>query len=151
MGGYVKRCMGLNLYFKVENPKGQRIQELFVQGKQVRPDKVYTAAFVTMQGVAAKYGTNRQTWRCMQSKRWNAIWPGTRWSKPVARDHCGRLAIMTPTPNESPTTEISNYCRRCNKLERHLVIPTNEFDTAGRGCILRPGTRVADGKTLCDI
>ncbi len=60
MGGYVKRCMGLNLYFKVENPKGQRIQELFVQGKQVRPDKVYTAAFVTMQGVAAKYGTNRQ-------------------------------------------------------------------------------------------
>ena len=60
MGGYVKRCMGINLYFKVENPKGQRIQELFVRGEQVRPDKVYTAAFVTMQGVPAKYGTNRQ-------------------------------------------------------------------------------------------
>ena len=60
MGGYVKRCIGLNLYFKVENPKGWRIQELFVQGEQVLPDKVYTAAFVTMQGVSAKYGTNRK-------------------------------------------------------------------------------------------
>jgi sulfur-oxidizing protein SoxB len=60
MGGYVKRCMGINLYFKVENPKGQRIQELFVRGEQVRLDKVYTTAFVTMQGVSAKYGTNRQ-------------------------------------------------------------------------------------------
>jgi sulfur-oxidizing protein SoxB len=60
MGGFVKRCMGTNLYFKVENPKGQRIQALFVRGEQVSPDKVYTAAFVTMQGVSAKYGTNRQ-------------------------------------------------------------------------------------------
>jgi 2',3'-cyclic-nucleotide 2'-phosphodiesterase (5'-nucleotidase family) len=60
MGGYAKRCMGLNLYIKVENPKGHRIQELFVGGEQVRPDKVYTAAFVTMQGVPAKFGTNRQ-------------------------------------------------------------------------------------------
>ena len=59
MGGYAKRCMGLNLYIKVENPKGQRIQELFVGGEQVRPDRVYTAAFVTMQGVPAKFGTNR--------------------------------------------------------------------------------------------
>jgi S-sulfosulfanyl-L-cysteine sulfohydrolase len=60
MGGYVKRCLGLNLYFKVENPKGERIQELFVQGEKVKPDKVYTATFVTMQGVPAKFGTNRQ-------------------------------------------------------------------------------------------
>ena len=60
MGGYAKRCMGMNLYFKVENPKGQRIQDLFVRGEKVRPDKVYTAAFVTMQGVPTKFGTNRQ-------------------------------------------------------------------------------------------
>ncbi|MHB1356669.1 MAG: bifunctional metallophosphatase/5'-nucleotidase [Anaerolineae bacterium] len=60
MGGYIKRCMGINLYFKVENPKGHRIQQLFVQGEQVRSEGVYTAAFVTMQGVPTKFGTNRQ-------------------------------------------------------------------------------------------
>lgn len=60
MGGYVKRCMGLNVYFKVENPKGNRIQELFVHGKRVKPDESYNAAFVTSQGVPPKYGENRQ-------------------------------------------------------------------------------------------
>jgi 2',3'-cyclic-nucleotide 2'-phosphodiesterase (5'-nucleotidase family) len=59
MGGYVKRCMGLNLYFKIENPKGQRIQELFVEGRPVEAGRVYQAAFVTSQGVPAKYGSNR--------------------------------------------------------------------------------------------
>ncbi len=60
MGGYLKRCLGLNLYFKVENPRGHRVQELFVQGERVKPDKVYPAVFVTAQGVPSKYGTGRQ-------------------------------------------------------------------------------------------
>jgi sulfur-oxidizing protein SoxB len=60
MGGYVKRCMGINVYFKVENPKGHRIQELFVHGKRVKPDESYNVAFVTSQGVPPKYGENRQ-------------------------------------------------------------------------------------------
>jgi sulfur-oxidizing protein SoxB len=60
MGGYVKRCMGINLYFKVENPEGHRIQELFVQGERVQPDELYDAAFVTSQGVPEKYGTDRR-------------------------------------------------------------------------------------------
>lgn len=30
MGGYVKRCLGLTVYFKIENPSGHRIQKLFV-------------------------------------------------------------------------------------------------------------------------
>lgn len=60
MGGYVKRCMGLTLYFKVENPNGQRIQRLFINENLVDPNKVYKAAFVTTQGVPAKYGTNRR-------------------------------------------------------------------------------------------
>jgi sulfur-oxidizing protein SoxB len=59
MGGYVKRCMGLNLYFKVENPYGTRVNELFVEGKRVKPDAVYEVAFVTEQGVPAKYGSDR--------------------------------------------------------------------------------------------
>jgi S-sulfosulfanyl-L-cysteine sulfohydrolase len=60
MGGYVKRSMGLNLYFKVENPYGARINELFVGGKRVEPHQVYDVCYVTTQGVPAKYGSERE-------------------------------------------------------------------------------------------
>ena len=60
MGGYVKRCRGLNLYFKMENPKGHRIEELLVEGRPVRPDRMYRAAMLGEQGVPAKYGGQRQ-------------------------------------------------------------------------------------------
>ena len=60
MGGYVKRCLGLNAYFKIENPPGHRIQKLFAGNEEVHPDRYYTAAFVTLQGVPLKYGRNRE-------------------------------------------------------------------------------------------
>jgi 2',3'-cyclic-nucleotide 2'-phosphodiesterase (5'-nucleotidase family) len=60
MGGYVKRCMGLNMYFKVENPAGHRICELFVEGEPVEPERVYDVSYVTTQGVPAKYGHERR-------------------------------------------------------------------------------------------
>ncbi|MCM2465458.1 bifunctional metallophosphatase/5'-nucleotidase [Methanoculleus oceani] len=60
MGGYVKRCMGVNLYCKLENPPGLRIQEFFAGGKRLDPDAVYHAAFVTGQGVPPAYGKTRQ-------------------------------------------------------------------------------------------
>ena len=60
MGGYVKRCLGLNVYFKIENPSDNRIQKLFVGNQEIQADKYYSAAFVTMQGVPQKYGCNRQ-------------------------------------------------------------------------------------------
>jgi sulfur-oxidizing protein SoxB len=60
MGGYVKRCLGLNIYFKMENPLGTRIQELFVQGRRLKPDEVYSAAFLTQQAVPPKYGHDRK-------------------------------------------------------------------------------------------
>ena len=60
IGGYVKRCLGLNVYFKIENPPGHRIQKLFAGHEEVRPGQYYTAAFVTPQGVAQKYGRNRE-------------------------------------------------------------------------------------------
>ncbi|KLK89402.1 5'-nucleotidase [Methanoculleus sediminis] len=60
MGGYVKRCMGVNLYCKIENPPGLRIQEFFAAGKRLELDAVYHAAFVTGQGVPPKYGKNRE-------------------------------------------------------------------------------------------
>lgn len=60
MGGYVKRCLGVNVYFKIENPKGKRIQEFFVNGKRLNKSKSYSACFVTTQGIPEKYGINRE-------------------------------------------------------------------------------------------
>jgi 2',3'-cyclic-nucleotide 2'-phosphodiesterase (5'-nucleotidase family) len=60
MGGFVKRCRGLNLYFKMENPRGQRIEDLLVDGAPVLPGRTYRAAMLGEQGVPLKYGSNRQ-------------------------------------------------------------------------------------------
>lgn len=60
MGGYVKRSMGLNLYFKIENPYGQRIQRLFIQGNPIDKDRIYDVVYVTSQGVPEKYGHDRE-------------------------------------------------------------------------------------------
>ncbi|BDZ68688.1 bifunctional metallophosphatase/5'-nucleotidase [Methanobacterium ferruginis] len=61
MGGYMKRCMGLNLYFKVENSPGNRVQEIFIQGKKLKMDETYHAAYVTSQGVPPNYGEKHET------------------------------------------------------------------------------------------
>lgn len=60
MGGYVKRALGFNAYIKIENPPGQRVQQVFVGDEQMQPGRYYPTAFVTEQGVAQKYGRNRQ-------------------------------------------------------------------------------------------
>lgn len=60
MGGFVKRCRGLNLYFKMENPKGHRIEDLIIDGSPVEDDYIYRAAMLDEQGVPTKYGSNRQ-------------------------------------------------------------------------------------------
>lgn len=60
MGGYVKRCYGINVYFKIENANGLRIQEFFVGDERLDKDKIYKVAFVTTQGIPAKYGGNRK-------------------------------------------------------------------------------------------
>ncbi|NLD72906.1 MAG: bifunctional metallophosphatase/5'-nucleotidase [Chloroflexi bacterium] len=60
MGGYVKRCLGLNLYAKIENPAGQRIQQIFVGGRPLRREQVYHAAYVTSQGVPKEYGAHHE-------------------------------------------------------------------------------------------
>ena len=60
MGGYLKRCLGLKVYVKVENPTGTRIQSLFIGDQLVDNEKTYFASFVTVQGVPKKYGTNRK-------------------------------------------------------------------------------------------
>jgi len=60
MGGYVKRCMGLNLYFKIENPEGKRIDRLFINGKPCSPDETYKACYVTQQGVRPGFGSGKE-------------------------------------------------------------------------------------------
>ncbi len=60
MGGYVKRGLGFNVYIKIENPPGQRVQQVFAGDEPLQPGLYYPTAFVTEQGVAQKYGRNRQ-------------------------------------------------------------------------------------------
>ena len=60
MGGYVKRGLGFNAYIKIENPPGQRVQQVFVGDAPLQPAGYYPTVFVTEQGVAQKYGRNRQ-------------------------------------------------------------------------------------------
>ena len=60
MGGYVKRSLGFNAYIKIENPPGQRVQQIFVGDELLKPGHYYPASFVTEQGVGKKYGRNRQ-------------------------------------------------------------------------------------------
>ena len=60
MGGFLKRCKGIYVYFKVENPPGERIQEFYIGDEKVKMDKTYRAAFITTQGIPRKYGENRE-------------------------------------------------------------------------------------------
>jgi len=58
-GGFVKRCLGLRAFVKIEAPEGNRIQKLFVNDEKLGLQRTYKAAFVTEQGVPQKYGANR--------------------------------------------------------------------------------------------
>ncbi len=60
MGGYVKRCLGVTVYIKAENPFGSRIQQFFVHNEEIEADRLYPVAFITSQGVPEKYGRNRR-------------------------------------------------------------------------------------------
>jgi S-sulfosulfanyl-L-cysteine sulfohydrolase len=61
VGGYVKRLRGVRIYVKVENPRGHRIDRLFVADRLVEPDDTYEVAFITEQGVPAHVGQNRRS------------------------------------------------------------------------------------------
>lgn len=59
MGGYVKRCRGVQIRFKAENPAGARIQEFYAEGDPLEEGRLYTVGFVTQQGVPARFDRNR--------------------------------------------------------------------------------------------
>ena len=60
MGGYIKRCLGISVKMRIENPNKHRIQQIFVGDESLIKDKLYKTAFVTMQGVPETLGKNRQ-------------------------------------------------------------------------------------------
>jgi 2',3'-cyclic-nucleotide 2'-phosphodiesterase (5'-nucleotidase family) len=60
MGGYVKRCSGINVYFKIENAKNERILEFFVNGKKLERKKKYRACYVTSQGIPDHFGSDKE-------------------------------------------------------------------------------------------
>lgn len=59
-GGYVKRCRGLQVGIKIENPLGTRVQQLLIGGEPIDERRRYRAAFLTTQGVPERYGRDRQ-------------------------------------------------------------------------------------------
>jgi len=60
MGGYVKRCIGLNIYFKVENPKNERIQEIYVGNEDLKQKKEYPVTYLSSQAVPREYGKEKK-------------------------------------------------------------------------------------------
>lgn len=59
-GGYLKRCWGITVRAKLENPTGTRIEGIAVGDDTLEPERVYRVAFVTAQGVPTKYSDNRR-------------------------------------------------------------------------------------------
>lgn len=59
-GGYVKRCRGLTVYIKIENPRGSRVRQIFAGDDPLDADAIYPVAFVTTQGVPKEIGRNRR-------------------------------------------------------------------------------------------
>ncbi len=60
MGGYIKRNAGLKVYFKLENPYGQRIQQVFAGSDLVDPKRDYTVVYVTQQAVPSRVGRDHK-------------------------------------------------------------------------------------------
>lgn len=60
MGGYIKRCAGLRINLRIENPAGHRIQEIYFGAKHLDPKETYNVSFVTSQGVPKHTGENRK-------------------------------------------------------------------------------------------
>ncbi|MHA6252347.1 hypothetical protein [Oceanobacillus sp. CAU 1775] len=58
--GYLKRCLRMNLFIKLENPKNMRIQDLFIGNERIEKNRTYLAAFGTAQAVPKKYGENHR-------------------------------------------------------------------------------------------
>ncbi len=54
MGGYVKRGLGFNAYIKIENPPGQRVQQVFVGDEPLQPGRYLPHGFCHRTGCRAE-------------------------------------------------------------------------------------------------
>ncbi len=63
MGGFLKRCLGMRAYVRLQNPCGSRLKAIFVNGMNVNDGERYFASFVTEQAVPLKFGRNRRKLR----------------------------------------------------------------------------------------
>jgi S-sulfosulfanyl-L-cysteine sulfohydrolase len=59
-GGYLKRCHGLELLLKLENPLGHRVQQLTISGEDLLETQTIEVAFLGEQAVPAHVGANRR-------------------------------------------------------------------------------------------
>lgn len=85
MGGYVKRCRGVNIYAKIENPPGQRIERFFVDSIPIVRDRTYTAAYVTMQAIPQHFGRKRRNLDVGAVKALERYLAGNREVEPALR------------------------------------------------------------------
>lgn len=60
MGGYVKRMAGVRIFIRAESPGGHRVDRIYLEDEPIDDQRVYPCAFITEQGVPAKFGVNRQ-------------------------------------------------------------------------------------------
>ena len=60
-GGYLKRCRGVALLLKLENPVGHRIQQLTVSGQRLSDGDTVDAAFLGEQAVPLDAGRDQRT------------------------------------------------------------------------------------------
>ena len=58
--GTLKRCRGIEMLLKLENPVGHRIQQLTVQGDVLGDEQAVDAAFLGEQAVPPTVGKNRR-------------------------------------------------------------------------------------------
>ena len=59
-GGYLKRCRGIEMLLKLENPAGHRIQQLTVDGARLLDGQTIDASFLGEQAVPANVGSERR-------------------------------------------------------------------------------------------
>lgn len=59
-GGFIQRALGITAYIMIENPKGQRVQKLFIEGEEYQAEKTYNVSYITEQAVPKYLGCNHK-------------------------------------------------------------------------------------------
>ncbi len=59
-GGFIQRALGIKAYIMIENPKGHRVQKLFIEGEEYQKDKTYNVSYITEQAIPKYLGSNHK-------------------------------------------------------------------------------------------